>query len=126
MLLNDFYTILKQEHTDDVSTATILLNESHTIFEGHFPGQPVVPGVCMLQMIRELMEVQTGKKLFIAEADSIKFLNVINPSDHTEIEAAINYSPQGHNVTIQATLFAGTITFFKLKAILKISDDTTR
>jgi 3-hydroxyacyl-[acyl-carrier-protein] dehydratase len=122
MLLNDFFSIVNEEHTNSTIRALLKINGDHPIFEGHFPGQPVVPGVCMLQMVREVMEVQLDKKLFITEADNIKFLTVINPDQHSQIQLSISYKRDENVFSLQASLFEGNTTFFKLKAIFKIEE----
>lgn len=122
MLLNDFFSIVTEEHTNGAIRALLKINRDHPIFEGHFPGQPVVPGVCMLQMVREVMEVQLDKKLFVAEADNIKFLTVINPDQHSQIQLSISYKREENVFSLQASLFEGNTTFFKLKAIFKIEE----
>ncbi len=119
ILLNDFFTILQKEITPGVLKAKVSINKKHRIFEGHFPGLPVVPGVCMLQIVREIMEVYIEKELKISEADNMKFLSVINPELHAEIDVLINYNEEAGSFSINATLFAGTTTFFKLKATLQ-------
>ncbi|WP_276369843.1 hydroxymyristoyl-ACP dehydratase [Chryseolinea sp. H1M3-3] len=119
ILLNDFYTILQRDTTPGTVKAKIAINKKHRILEGHFPGLPVVPGVCMLQMVREVMEVNTGKELNLKEADNMKFLSVINPEQHNEVDVSIHYTEDGGKFSINATLFAGTVTFFKLKAMLQ-------
>jgi 3-hydroxyacyl-[acyl-carrier-protein] dehydratase len=119
ILLNDFYKILQKEVTPGVLKAKISISKKHRIFDGHFPGLPVVPGVCMLQIVREIMEVYSERELKISEADNMKFLSVINPEQHQEIDVLINYNEEAGNFPINATLFAGTTTFFKLKATLQ-------
>lgn len=119
ILLNDFYSIIQNEATPGVLKARIAINARHRILEGHFPGLPVVPGVCMLQIVRELMEVELKRELKISHADNMKFLSVINPQENSEVDASITYTEQGGQYAINATLFAGTITFFKLKATLE-------
>lgn len=119
ILLNDFYTIQQKDPAPGLMKAKISINKKHRILEGHFPGLPVVPGVCMLQIVRELMEVNSGKVLKITEADNMKFLSVINPEQNNEVEVSINYTEDAGKFSINATLFAGTITFFKLKATLQ-------
>lgn len=119
ILLNDFYKILEQENSPGVVKARLAINKDHRIFEGHFPGLPVVPGVCMLQMIRELIQVYAGREFKIGAADNMKFLSVINPENHHEVDALVNFSEEGGSYSINATLFAGTTTFFKLKATLQ-------
>ena len=51
MLLDHFYTILSSELSDSTTwTIQVELNSEHTVYQGHFPGHPVVPGVCLLQL----------------------------------------------------------------------------
>ena len=119
ILLDDFYSLIEKKASPGVVTARIAIKKTHRILEGHFPGLPVVPGVCMLQIVREIMEVHIGRDLKIIASDNMKFLSVISPEQNPEVEAAINYSEDGGNFLINATLFAGATTFFKLKAILK-------
>jgi len=119
ILLNDFYTILQKTSPPGVVKAIISINKKHRILEGHFPGLPVVPGVCMLQIVREIMEVNSNKALKITEAANMKFLSVINPEQNTNVEVTINYTEDAGKFSINATLFAATVTFFKLKATLQ-------
>ena len=119
ILLNDFYTIQQKTSTPGVVKAIISINKKHRILEGHFPGLPVVPGVCMLQIVREIMQVNANTALKITEADNMKFLSVINPEQNTDVEVTINYTEDAGKFLINATLFAATVTFFKLKATLQ-------
>ena len=119
MLLDDFFHIQKIENEGSALKAFININKTHKIFQGHFPAVPIVPGVCMMQMMREIMELQCKRKLIIRSGDNMKFLSVINPTVNSEIEAAIQYEEgQDGSVKINATLHAGTTIFFKLKATL--------
>ena len=46
MLLDNFYTILSSESSDStIWTIQVKLNPGHPVYQGHFPGHPVVPGV---------------------------------------------------------------------------------
>jgi 3-hydroxyacyl-[acyl-carrier-protein] dehydratase len=121
ILLNDFYTLVHHEPSPGSVKAKISINRNHKILEGHFPGLPIVPGVCMMQIIREIMEVSTSKSLRLTGADNMKFLSVINPDQHAEVDVAIMYTESYPQIMVNATLFAGSITFFKLKATLKTS-----
>ncbi len=116
-LLNDFFFIQQQENIPGSVKAKISINPQHKIFDGHFPGKPVVPGVCMVQIIIELMEKVTLKKVRLREADSIKFLTVMNPIDNDEIDVTINYSVEENNLQVIASLFSGPVIFFKFKAM---------
>lgn len=66
MLLDNFYTILSSESSDSTTwTIQIELNPAHTVYQGHFPEHPVVPGVCLLQLIKECAENIRQQKLQI-------------------------------------------------------------
>lgn len=122
ILLNDFFSILNYEPSPGSVKARISINKDHKILEGHFPGLPIVPGVCMMQIIREIMEVVTKRSMSLTAADNMKFLSVINPEQNTEVDVIVTYSEDGPDrFLVNATLFAGTVTFFKLKATLKTS-----
>ena len=57
----------------------IILNPDHLIYKAHFPGQPVTPGVCILQIIQELLSVEMDIPLFIKKIKNVKFTNMISP-----------------------------------------------
>lgn len=55
MLLENFYKIIHiKEREDGKQAIEIELNPGHVLYQGHFPGQPVVPGVCTLQIIKKV------------------------------------------------------------------------
>ena len=57
----------------------IILNPDHLIYKAHFPGQPVTPGVCILQMLQELLSVEMDKQLFIKNIKNAKFISMMSP-----------------------------------------------
>jgi len=120
MLSGDFYTTTSMQVGEETILATIQLNPAHRIFEGHFPGTPVVPGVCMMQMIKELLESALRVKCRLIHADHAKFLSVINPLEQACIQAAIQYKQEGGGVTsVKATFFNEQVTFLKYQARFK-------
>ena len=120
-LLNDFFFILHQETSPDSMKARITINEHHKIFEGHFPGKPVVPGVCMVQIILEIVAAVVGRPVRLTESDTIKFLTVMSPKENKEIDVWINYVTESGRVSINASLFSGPVIFFKLKGVITLA-----
>ena len=125
MLLNDFYKIAsitsKNDESQSMIDAALDLNKDHKIFEGHFPEVPIVPGVCMMQIVKELIELNVEKKLQVSEASNLKFLAVINPQEHSHLKAEVKFiqSIEG-NFDIEGKLYFEAITFFKMKATAKV------
>ena len=119
ILLDDFYSIVHKDHETGTVKSRISINGSHKILEGHFPGFPIVPGVCMMQIIREIMEVIKAKPMRITEADNMKFLATINPEKNGIVDVHIDYTEDLDFLRINASMFSGTVVFFKIKATLK-------
>ena len=68
----------------------VILNPDHLIYKAHFPGQPVTPGVCMLQMISELLSVQEGKQLYIKSIKNAKFISMMSPVTDSHVQVVFN------------------------------------
>jgi 3-hydroxyacyl-[acyl-carrier-protein] dehydratase len=118
MVINSLFKVKEMTTTDAEIKARVVLRVDHEIFKGHFPGQPVVPGVCMMQLIKELVELSKDRKFNLREADNIKFLSVIDPRVNSELNASISLSGNATDIIVNASLFADSVTFFKLKAVL--------
>ena len=101
MLAGSFF---KMNHTviagEKLSTVLHLL-PSHEIFKGHFPGMPVVPGVCMVEMMKEILEEVVGKKTKMKKAGNIKFLHVLDPNAYPEIEAELKIKESENTFIVQ-------------------------
>lgn len=120
MLAGKFYTIVTQQQPDAQSVhTTIALNAQHPIFGGHFPDQPVVPGVCMMQIIQELLSGAVGKKLLIEKAVNMKFLNMIDPVQQPEVNVEITYTPQEGGYKATAVIKYDTTVFLKFQGLFK-------
>src|ERR1700681_1606274 len=91
MLLGNFFTIQSIQASGEAINARLEINPFHPIFDGHFPGIPVVPGVCMLQMVKEIIESVIGRTTRLVKSDQAKFLSVIDPRINTIIQAELKY-----------------------------------
>lgn len=57
----------------------VRLNSEHFIYKAHFPGNPITPGVCILQMAQELISMAVGEKLAVRRVKNVKFLKILVP-----------------------------------------------
>ena len=88
---SDLYTVTGLQVTDTTIRAELSIDPQHRIFEGHFPGRPVVPGVCMLEMIKEIAQGSLRKKLFLTKATQVKYLKVLVPEQNARIALHIKW-----------------------------------
>lgn len=105
MLLHDkglyILTVFRQETT--AITAAINLQSSHEIFGGHFPGRPVLPGVCMLQISQELLEKATGSPLIMRRTGQVKFLQPVDPAIKNQLHISIRTTDNLENIQVTWT-----------------------
>lgn len=120
MLLKDFYKITSLDKNENQHRAIIVVNEKHEVFGGHFPGNPIMPGVCMMQIIKELTEQITGCKLTLQTLSNVKFMALINPDVTPELrlELDIQETEDGLVKVKNASYFNET-TALKLSSVYK-------
>lgn len=116
MLQNDFYTTHDRQPGDHSLTCRIVFNAGHDIFKGHFPQQPVVPGVCMMQIVKELLEQQTGHKLVLRQAPQVKFLQLIIPG--VEPEATVTWQEESGLLSVNSVFKKDGTALFKMSGQL--------
>ena len=58
---------------EDLSESTIFFDPVYRGFDGHFEGNPVVPGVCIFQWIRVHLQQILGQELSLAGIDQCRF-----------------------------------------------------
>jgi len=91
MLIKDFYKIINLTSNETEVLATINLNPNHKVYKGHFPKQPVVPGVIQLQIIREILEQVLEARLFMGKIIQVKYLIPITPIENPELIFTITH-----------------------------------
>lgn len=121
MLLQDFYTIKSITKNDDHNyVVVIFINEKHDVFKGHFPGNPIMPGVCMMQIIKELTEQITNTTLVMQSLSNVKFMALINPfvTPELRLELSITTTEDDLVKVKNATYFGDTVAL-KLGSVYK-------
>ena len=90
-LRNDLYTVVDSHTEADTARYTIALNAGHYIYQAHFPGLPITPGVCLLQITKELLEDYCGLTINIAHIKNVKFLAPVSPTELPEVVVALDH-----------------------------------
>ena len=121
--MSNFYTVMRHQADDNQLKIDITINPAHDIFKGHFPGQPVVPGVCMIAIVKELMELHFQKSFQLTKAAQIKFLQLIVPEQDQVIQVTISWQPaQNNSYPITAQWQIRETVAFKLNGMLAAID----
>ena len=87
MLADGFYTVLRQEDLPlGEFLAVIRLNPEHDIYKAHFPGEPITPGVCIVQIISEILGERLHREFALDEIVNLKFVSTLSPADDPLVE----------------------------------------
>ncbi|RTL68595.1 MAG: beta-hydroxyacyl-ACP dehydratase [Hyphomicrobiales bacterium] len=76
-----------------------------SVFEGHFPGHPIVPGVLLLETMAQasgymLLALDGFRRMpFFAKATEVNFRSFVRPGDRLSIEAERVHDGSGYVVT---------------------------
>jgi 3-hydroxyacyl-[acyl-carrier-protein] dehydratase len=116
--MTTLYTILNLTTAGNTFHVSIAFNPSHPVFEGHFPGKPIVPGVVLVEISAAVASLVAGKELSVKEASVIKFLRVIEPLVNPVIKM-IGVILEDKNGSFRADLSftSGDVIYAKLKGI---------
>lgn len=119
-LLKDFYTILSFDTApSNTVKASLRLNKDHVVFTGHFPGQPVTPGVCMMQIIKELGEKWANAPLQLKTARNVKFMAIINPFETADIDVELVLEEVDGGIAIKSTTSFANTTALKFSGVFQ-------
>ena len=117
-LINDFFSIKETQKFDSGVNFAVLLNAEHFIYSAHFPGNPITPGVCITQMVKELTEELIQTPLFLKVAKNIKFTQVINPLQHPQVNFTLSIKSQKEgDYDVNATVASENEIFAKLSLL---------
>jgi len=62
----------------------------HPAFAGHFPGNPILPGVVLLDVALQMIADSGGIALDQCEISSVKFLSPAHPGDELRIAHSVS------------------------------------
>ena len=72
------------------------VNKDECYFQGHFPGNPIMPGVLMVEALAQTgavailsMEENKGKNALFGGIDKMKFKKMVVPGDKLKLEVKI-------------------------------------
>ncbi|MCM1168334.1 MAG: beta-hydroxyacyl-ACP dehydratase [Bacteroides sp.] len=87
------------------------LNPEYSVFEGHFPGNPVLPGVCTLRLVRDCVSAAVGEPVMLLAVKSCKFLGMVVPAPDAVMQ--VSFSINGDKLQCRAV--------YRNQTVLKLS-----
>ncbi|MDR2125339.1 MAG: hypothetical protein LBP63_00740 [Prevotellaceae bacterium] len=111
-LKDDFFRILNVNA--DATEYSIRLNSEHSIYHDHFPENPITPGVCIIQIVKELVADNLACPIFLQKIAKVRYFKAINPVETPEINVSLTVSEQSGKYNVSATVFVNETVFTQL------------
>jgi len=92
--------------------ARAVVPETSTIFEGHFPGHPIMPGVLLIETMAQTSAIccwrsnRFERMPFLIEVRSAKLRSFVEPGTAMTVEAKLEHDGSGFAIT-KARITAG-------------------
>lgn len=119
MLIKDYYRIEDVVKLENGTTLFhISLLPDSVVYEGHFPEQPVSPGVCNIQLIKECAEQVAGKPLWMNNLQQCRLTTLITPLEYPTVEVRLLLEEKEAGYKLKATLGKEENIYLDMKAEL--------
>lgn len=104
--------ILYEIVSSDAAGATLRLLPDSPVYQGHFPGYSITPGVCLVEIAIELIGQMAGPdaKVRLVGAKNIKFTSPVIPEAGKELR----YNLSGGGSTREVEVLYGDVLSAKM------------
>jgi 3-hydroxyacyl-[acyl-carrier-protein] dehydratase len=115
-LQDNLFTIVSQQQEEGLDVFHVRLNPEWPIYKAHFPGHPITPGVCIVQMVQELLQVLLHRELRLYQAKNVKYVSIVSPDDVLDLTVTFSKIEEqpGGSLKVQAQVANGEMLFTKL------------
>ena len=119
LLENKFYRILYEERGEGLSAKYhVVILPEFDVYNGHFPGDPVCPGVCNIETIKECAILLSGEQLRYSTIKQCRLTALATPTVCPEVDVQVSLSPSVEGYSVQASIADDKQTYMILKGQL--------
>ena len=117
-LQDNLYTILSQQEEEGLATFQLRIHPEWPIYKAHFPGHPITPGVCIVQMVQELLQRVLNRPVTLRKAKNVKYLAIITPDEVSELTVSFTKleEQEDGSLKVQAQVTGSETIYTKLSA----------
>ena len=105
----EYFQLIDRIASLDIGERTITVEaqvpKENTIFEGHFPGYPLMPGVLLIEAMAQtsgwllIAHLKFERMPFLAAVKEAKMRDFVNPGDLLTIDAKLSHDGSGYAMT---------------------------
>lgn len=95
---------------------SVHIDKSHRVFEGHFPDFPILPGVYLIQMVKDSLNTFLPYNYRMKTASTVKYLKPVEPGKDHKLRLEIILTQGEESLLVSASTFMEDETVnFKFK-----------
>lgn len=120
LLENKFYKVLSEvRHAEGLgATYHVAILPECNVYDGHFPGDPVCPGVCSIETIKECAILLAGTSLRYTSIKQCRLTAMATPTVCPEVDVDVTLVETENGYDVQATIADVKQTYMILKGQL--------
>lgn len=119
LLSNRYFAVESQQQHEGSAHYHVRLLADCDVYRGHFPGNPVSPGVCNIEMIRECFAMALGGAPRIHTIDRCRFTAVASPVKSPELDIDMEWTTAEDGYHLVAVLKDGEQQYMDFKGTLE-------
>lgn len=119
LLENKFYRVVSVEKRENLSAVySIDILPECEVYKGHFPGNPVCPGVFNIETIKECSMLLCGKQLRIAGVKQCRFTAISTPEKTPRAQVELLLTPSETGYAVTASIYDSQLRYVEFKGNL--------
>lgn len=117
--MNQLFTEFNiQKTAENTYSVNFSLHPEHVIFQAHFPGQPILPGITMLRVVRNITAEIVDKNIRLKSIKNVKFTNVVTSTEVLAMQANITLLEENNHYKVSGTLHHNNAIAAKLEELV--------
>jgi len=93
----------------------VILHDDCPVYAGHFPGNPIAPGVANIQLVKELAQTLVAQPVRLTSVKQCKFLRPLRPDNSKPVDVMLTLN----HGQLSAEIIDTDITVMKIKAAIQ-------
>ena len=98
----NYSRIISKNINEKQAVFLIELLPSCSVYEGHFPGNPIAPGACNIEMVRQCASIALQREVRITGIRHCKFMKLLRPGTPQTLTLQLSWQDNILNAVVLA------------------------
>ena len=120
LLENKFFRVHDVKNNDGLNAVyRVQIVPDCNVYNGHFPADPVCPGVCNMETIKECASMMLGRQLRYESIRQCRLTALATPVVCPEVNVTVSLTESGDAYQIHGQIADENQTYMMLKGIVR-------